>query len=701
MAKKKLPKPKLSEKDITRSFGILVDTLKAVEEKFDETNDYFYDNIKKTDKRLDNIEDVNADQQKDIEELKKKQKGTESQVSDLEDYTIDLDDRIGAIHKKIDSNQQATEKKLDGYEQKQKKSDDRLATVEKKASMLVNAAARNAAAIKSAQNAQPQGNSPPISALASSMNIIATSLGIMNKTLSKVGNIKAPTGGTIQVEAPAPTGTPAPQKQEGGDVFGMLKGLFTNPAVAAALAGIVYTVLPKDTQEKIKAFLGGFVDGIGKGFGDNEESGLGTFNTALKAAGIAIATVFGAKMLTGILDAITTVIKVTRMIGGKKALAVVGGVAAVAGVAMVMGKKKEGEDGGEEGAAAAPAGAPSPAGTGGGAASGGASAPSRGAAPAAAPPPSGSGGTGLKQGGGTGLKPGGGVGLKLSGTDGAVMKAAEEVGITNKYAQIALLANVQKESGGVSRSEDLAGYANTSNDRIRKIFTTRVQHLTDDELNKVKKDPYAFGELIYGKDTKLGRGMGNTEPGDGFKYRGRGLIGITGKDNYKFYSKMIGVDLVANPDLANDPVIAAKIAAAYMIKTVGLNKLNSFTNQAEANRALTQAVGGRGLNLDVGIGAEILGKVDKFAGMYEQALGSGGSTMMASAPSTGTTLNTTSQNVKDMQRPGGSSTQVASVDGSRTTGMGSQGDKPQLPIPSPIAGRGSLNIGTKHSTAYA
>jgi len=120
--------------------------------------------------------------------------------------------------------------------------------------------------------------------------------------------------------------------------------------------------------------------------------------------------------------------------------------------------------------------------------------------------------------------------------------------------------------------------------------------------------------LIYGKNTEIGLSMGNTQEGDGFKYRGRGFIQITGKNNYAAYGKMIGEDLVGNPDRANDPFVAAKIAAAFVVR--GLNNKLNFSSQSEANRAVTQSIGGKKLNLDVGIGAQILAKVDKYSGNY-------------------------------------------------------------------------------------
>jgi hypothetical protein len=56
--------------------------------------------------------------------------------------------------------------------------------------------------------------------------------------------------------------------------------------------------------------------------------------------------------------------------------------------------------------------------------------------------------------------------------------------------------------------------------------------------------------------------MGNAAD-EGFKYRGRGLIQLTGKDNYRTYGRLIGIDLVSNPDRANELDTALKVAATY------------------------------------------------------------------------------------------------------------------------------------------
>jgi predicted chitinase len=57
--------------------------------------------------------------------------------------------------------------------------------------------------------------------------------------------------------------------------------------------------------------------------------------------------------------------------------------------------------------------------------------------------------------------------------------------------------------------------------------------------------------------------LGNTEPGDGARFYGRGYIQITGRSNYREYGREIGVDLVGTPDLALDPSIGAEILALF------------------------------------------------------------------------------------------------------------------------------------------
>lgn len=71
------------------------------------------------------------------------------------------------------------------------------------------------------------------------------------------------------------------------------------------------------------------------------------------------------------------------------------------------------------------------------------------------------------------------------------------------------------------------------------------------------------GPIEYFKKYDNVKVLGNNLLGDGYKYRGRGFIQLTGKYNYAKYGNLIGLPLETNPDLALDPKVAAKIMVAY------------------------------------------------------------------------------------------------------------------------------------------
>lgn len=111
--------------------------------------------------------------------------------------------------------------------------------------------------------------------------------------------------------------------------------------------------------------------------------------------------------------------------------------------------------------------------------------------------------------------------------EGSLFKAMASANMTNIYERAMFLAQMSHESGGFKYSEEIWG-------------------------------PTARQRRYEGR-----RDLGNVQPGDGYRFRGRGFIQLTGRYNYEAASKYIGIDLVSNPDLAADSDIAAQVALWY------------------------------------------------------------------------------------------------------------------------------------------
>ena len=114
------------------------------------------------------------------------------------------------------------------------------------------------------------------------------------------------------------------------------------------------------------------------------------------------------------------------------------------------------------------------------------------------------------------------------------------------------LGQVLHESAGLTRFNENLNY---SAERLCAVWPRRFPTL--DDARPYARNPEALANRVYG-----GR-MGNTEPGDGWRYRGRGPIQLTGKDNYRAVGDLMGQDLVSLPELMEQPRYALEAAIAW------------------------------------------------------------------------------------------------------------------------------------------
>lgn len=117
-----------------------------------------------------------------------------------------------------------------------------------------------------------------------------------------------------------------------------------------------------------------------------------------------------------------------------------------------------------------------------------------------------------------------------------VLQALSEAGLAHPAMTLAALATIRAETAGFAPIGEFVSAYNTTP-----------------------------GERPYGK-YDFRRDIGNGAVGDGERFRGRGFIQLTGRANYQAYSQRLGMGdaLIQNPDLANDPLLAARLLAAFL-----------------------------------------------------------------------------------------------------------------------------------------
>ena len=165
--------------------------------------------------------------------------------------------------------------------------------------------------------------------------------------------------------------------------------------------------------------------------------------------------------------------------------------------------------------------------------------------------------------------------VEETGVKGVIVNALKENGINSPKAHANVLATVKAESNFKPQSENLYY---SSAEQIQKTFgKNRIPTL--EFAQQFVKNPEALANYVY-KSTD-----GNSAPGDGFKYRGRGFIQHTGKNQYAAISKFTGIDVLSNPDALNSPEVAAKAIPWFLLSYKRL-KPEDVENMSKVNKAI-------------------------------------------------------------------------------------------------------------------
>ncbi len=198
--------------------------------------------------------------------------------------------------------------------------------------------------------------------------------------------------------------------------------------------------------------------------------------------------------------------------------------------------------------------------------------------PAPQPPPADGGGTVAAPapgatpsvGGATATPPAGGGATQAGPPSPVTPSAGGDKGATPRSGSEQSLLNAAK-AAGISDPTELAQ------------FMAQMAH---------ESGNFRYLQEIWGPTAAQARyegrkDLGNVQRGDGYRFRGRGYVQLTGRANYRSFGSMIGVDLENNPDIASQPDIAARLAVAYW-KTRVKSKVRDFEN----TRLVTRLING-------------------------------------------------------------------------------------------------------------
>ena len=165
-----------------------------------------------------------------------------------------------------------------------------------------------------------------------------------------------------------------------------------------------------------------------------------------------------------------------------------------------------------------------------------------------------------------------------------LIETFEKYEINTPERQAAFLGQCMHESGNFKYLEENLNY---SADRLCAVWPSRFPNA--EMAAPYNRNPEKIANKVY--SSRMGNG--DEDSGEGYAYRGRGVVQLTGKDNYQRCGDALGVDLVGNPDLLKEPKYAMLSAGWFWNKT----NLNALADAADLETMTKRINGGlNGLN---------------------------------------------------------------------------------------------------------
>lgn len=142
---------------------------------------------------------------------------------------------------------------------------------------------------------------------------------------------------------------------------------------------------------------------------------------------------------------------------------------------------------------------------------------------------------------------------------------------------------------------------------VPRFFASYILATSHHESDHWKTmEEYASGTAYEGR-----KDLGNTKRGDGRRFKGRGLVQITGRRNYTDWSERLGIDLVGNPALASELAVAVPVLIdGSLLGTFTGKKLADYKTWRNMRRVIN--------------GTDRAAHIAKIAGWYDEALAKAG-----------------------------------------------------------------------------